>query len=66
MMSTKNSHNLVEDKKVDAEKVKCSNCNRELKFTYQWIGDHQNALCEGCYQNLVFPFLNDSYYLKQN
>ena len=61
MIIHEDQSNLVEDKKVDAAKIKCSNCNRELKFSYQCIGDRQNALCEDCYQNLVFPFLKDPY-----
>ena len=57
MITNEDRPNLVEDKKVDAGKVRCSKCDQELKFSYQWIGDRQNALCEDCYQNLVFPFL---------
>jgi hypothetical protein len=56
----------VENKKADVGKIKCSNCNRELKFSSNWIDDHDHILCEACYQNLVFPFLNDGYDLKQN
>jgi hypothetical protein len=66
MISSEDRSYPVEKKNVDAGKVKCSRCNRELKFSYQWIGDRQDALCEGCYQSLVFPFLNDSCGLKQN
>ena len=55
------------DKSVNVGKVKCSKCNRELTSPYKtigdWIGNNNNVLCEACYQDLVFPFLNDSYEL---
>lgn len=57
MITNEDRPNLVEDQKVDIEKIKCSNCNRELKFSRNWVGDYNHVLCEGCYQNLVFPFL---------
>jgi len=49
----------AKDKDIGAEKVKCSKCNRELRFSSEWIGDHQNALCEACYENIAFPFLRE-------
>ena len=55
------------DKSVDVGKVKCSKCNRELISPYKmignWTGNDNNVLCEDCYENLIFPFLNDSYEL---
>ena len=44
--------------------VKCSNCNRELSSTKMWIGDQDSVLCEGCYQDLAFPFFNNNYELR--
>jgi hypothetical protein len=40
--------------------VKCSKCNRSIKYSYKWVGDHKNILCEGCYKDLAFPLLHSS------
>jgi formylmethanofuran dehydrogenase subunit E len=41
--------------------VKCSKCNRTIKNSYKWVGDHKNILCEGCYKDLAFPLLHNRY-----
>ncbi len=55
------------DKSVNVGKVKCSKCNRELISPYKmigdWIGNNNNVLCEDCYEDLIFPLLNDNYEL---
>ena len=60
-MAEKDGFEKAKEINIDTGKVKCSKCNRELRNFYEWIGDRKNILCEGCYQNLIFPFLNNSY-----
>jgi hypothetical protein len=59
-----NSPNRLRDKAINADIVKCSNCNQELRPSSIWIEDHKNILCETCYLNLVFPHVNDNYEAK--
>lgn len=56
-MTEKESSEQVKEITIDAGKVKCSKCNRELRSSCDWVGNHNNILCEDCYQNLAFPSL---------
>lgn len=53
------------DNSDNVGKVKCSKCNRKILSPYKmigsWTGNDNNVLCEYCYENLIFPFLNDNY-----
>jgi hypothetical protein len=51
----------VEDKSFYSDKVKCSKCGRALKTYSKCIGDRQKILCENCYSEMAFPFLNCSF-----
>jgi len=51
---------------IDIEKAKCSKCSRELRSSDRWVGDQNTILCKSCYQDLAFPFLNNSYELQFN
>ncbi|MFC1515941.1 hypothetical protein ACFL7E_04185 [Thermodesulfobacteriota bacterium] len=64
-MTTKRDYfEQAKDSATDIEKAKCSNCNRELGSPNKWIGDQNSVLCEGCYQDLAFPFFNNTYELR--
>ena len=56
----------AKDSAIDIEKAKCSKCSRELRSSDRWVGDQNTILCKGCYQDLAFPFLNNSYELQFN
>ncbi len=55
MLTKKDSAESTADKSVDIG-VKCSKCNSSLKYSYKWVGDQQDVLCEDCYKDLAFPF----------
>jgi hypothetical protein len=38
-----------------AERVKCSKCFRELKFSAEWICTRDRILCDRCYLGLLYP-----------
>lgn len=40
---------------ANADKIKCSNCFRELKLPEQWICTRDRILCDRCYQGLLYP-----------
>ena len=61
-----NSTKRLKDKAMNAKIVKCSNCNRELRSSSTCIEDHQNILCQACYLDLAFPFLDSNYHLQFN
>jgi len=61
MMIKEDGFKRVEDKAFYADMVRCSKCSRALKSSSKWIGDHQKVLCESCYKDIAFPFLNSSY-----
>jgi len=51
----------VKDPSFYSDKVKCSKCGRALKTYSKCIGDRQKVLCESCYTEMAFPFLNRSF-----
>ena len=59
MLTKKDSAKSTADKCVEIG-IKCSKCNRALKYSYKWVGDHKDILCEGCYKDLAFPLLHNS------
>ena len=63
----KELHEPKTDNSDNVAKVKCSKCNRVLISPYKmignWTGNDNNVLCEACYENLIFPFINDNYEL---
>ena len=61
-----NSTKGLKDKAMNAKIVKCSNCNRELRSSSIWIEDRQHILCQACYLDLAFPFLDNSFNLQLN
>ena len=38
-----------------AERVRCSKCLRELKFSAEWISTRDRILCDRCYLGLLNP-----------
>lgn len=56
MITEKESVEQPQEKTINAGKVKCSKCNRELKSFCECVGDHIYMLCEDCYQDLAFPY----------
>ena len=38
-----------------AERVRCSKCLRELKFSAEWISTRNRILCDRCYLGLLYP-----------
>ena len=50
------------DEALKVGKVKCSKCGRELKPPRDWIKvDNDIILCGSCYQNFLYPLINDSH-----
>ena len=60
-MIKKESIKRVDTKAFDSDKIKCSKCGRALKSSSSGIGDRQKVLCEICYTEMAFPFLNNRY-----
>ena len=65
MKTKRNGIEPTRDEALKVGKVKCSTCGRELKFPRDWIkGDNGIIICGFCYQNFLYPIINDSYMEK--
>ncbi len=45
---------------VQEEAVTCSKCGQLLRHTHEWVrGENGTIICATCYQEILFPNIND-------